>query len=75
MRRLAIFWLACAVVGFLAAIGAACMLSLAVDGAASWRGAPTERQVAQRRAGQPSNGAAAESPAMVTPALNRAGGE
>ena len=37
MRRLAIFWLACAAVGFLAAVGAAVALCLALDGAASWR--------------------------------------
>lgn len=39
MRRLAIFWLACAAVGFLAAVGAAVALCLALDGAASWRAA------------------------------------
>lgn len=37
MRRLAIFWLACAAVGFLAAVGAALVLCLALDGTASWR--------------------------------------
>jgi hypothetical protein len=37
VRRLAIFWLACAAVGFVAAVGAALALCLALDGAASWR--------------------------------------
>ena len=40
MRRLAIFWLACAAIGFLAAIGAALALSVALDGGA-WRTGPT----------------------------------
>jgi hypothetical protein len=51
VRRLAIFWLACAAIGFVAAIGAAVALSLALDGAASWRSAPTARQVVQRKGG------------------------
>jgi hypothetical protein len=37
VRRLAIFWLACAAVGFVAAVGAAIALCLALDSAASWR--------------------------------------
>jgi hypothetical protein len=37
VKRLAIFWLACAAVGFVAAVGAAVALCLALDGAASWR--------------------------------------
>jgi hypothetical protein len=37
VRRLAIFWLACAAIGFLAAVGAAIALGLALDGTASWR--------------------------------------
>ena len=64
MKRLAIFWLACAVVGFLAAIGAACVLSLAVDGAASWRaapggGAPRHGTVSRTTAAQPPQNEAA----------------
>ena len=46
MRRLAIFWLACAAVGFVAAVGAAVALCLALDSAASWRG--SQPRVADR---------------------------
>jgi hypothetical protein len=40
VRRLAIFWLACAAVGFLAAVAAAFVLCLALDGTAAWRASP-----------------------------------
>lgn len=57
MRRLAIFWLACAAIGFLAAIGAACVLSLAVDGAASWRAERPAQTLPQHGAAKPPGGA------------------
>ena len=63
------FWLACAAVGFLAAVGAAVLLSLALDGAGAWRGgpAPSRQLVEQHRLH--SNGNAAAAP-VLAPALS-----
>jgi hypothetical protein len=80
VRRLAIFWLACAAVGFLAAVGAAVVLCLALDGAASWRASqPRVAGQGQRSApgdAAPSN-AATNTPAkpqsMLATALGSAG--
>lgn len=59
MKRLAILWLACAAVGFLAAIGVAFALSLALDGDGAWRGGqPAPRFVQRKGAPAPSNAAA-----------------
>ena len=80
MRRLAIFWLACAAVGFLAAVGAAVALCLALDGTASWRAA--QPRVVDRDANEapgeavPSNGATnavGKPQGMLAPALGSAG--
>jgi hypothetical protein len=54
VRRLAIFWLACAAVGFLAAVAAAVVLCLALDGTAAWR-ASQPRVVDQDSNPAPSN--------------------
>ena len=68
MRRLAIFWLTCAAVGFLAAIGAALALSFVLDRDGPWRaGAPQVRLAQRRGVGQPSN-AAVPAP-VLAPAL------
>jgi hypothetical protein len=71
VRRLAIFWLACAAIGFLAAIGAALALSLALDGAAaSWRAAPSaSRLVQQKAAAAPTNAAAPRPQSVLAPLL------
>ena len=37
MRQLAIFWLVCAATGFMAAVGVAFLLSLAIDNRLSWQ--------------------------------------
>ena len=66
MRRLAIFWLACAAVGFLAAVGGVFVLSLALDGAGAWRGAIRPGRVVERRT--PSSAANTASP-LLAPAL------
>jgi hypothetical protein len=59
LKRLAILWLACAAVGFLAAIGAAFALSLALDGDEAWRGGePAPRLVQRKEAPAPANRAA-----------------
>jgi hypothetical protein len=59
LKRLAILWLACAAVGFLAAIGAAFALSLALDGDGAWRGGqPAPRLVQRKEAPAPSNAVA-----------------
>ena len=50
------------------------MLSLAVDGAATWRRAPAGRQVTAEGTGAPTNAMAARQPALVAPALHRAAG-
>ena len=50
MKRLAILWLACAAVGFLAAISAAFALSLALDGDGAWRSPPPAPRLVQRKA-------------------------
>ena len=70
MRRLAIFWLACAAIGFIAAIGAAFALSLALDGGA-WRTGPTD--AARRVTGVDHGGLAAPQsprPARAAPIDN-----
>jgi hypothetical protein len=72
VKRLAILWLTCAVVGFLAAVGAAYVLSLAVDGAGAWHGRrPDQPPPAATNA--PGNAAASAPPAVVATALNRGG--
>ena len=59
MKRLAILWLACAAVGFLAAVGAAFALSLALDGDDAWRsGQPAPRLVQRKGAPAPGNAGA-----------------
>lgn len=50
MKRLAILWLACAAIGFLAAIGAALVLSLALDGDDASRGAQPAPRLVDRKA-------------------------
>lgn len=74
MRRLAIFWLACAVIGFLAAMGAACVLSLAVDGPASWRAEPRAGRPQRQGANGASNTAAARPAPIVASAVGGAAG-
>ncbi|HLY77920.1 MAG TPA: hypothetical protein VKQ70_00995 [Caulobacteraceae bacterium] len=37
MRQLAMFWLVCAATGFMAAVGVAFLLSLAIDNRLSWK--------------------------------------
>jgi hypothetical protein len=69
VRRLAIFWLACAAIGFLAAIGAAFALSLAFDGAASWRAAPPPARLVQRKGAAVPNNAAARPQSLLAPLL------
>jgi hypothetical protein len=66
VRRLAIFWLACAAVGFLAAVGAAFALCLALDGAASWR-------ASQPRVVEGDANAAPSEPAPANAATNDTG--
>ena len=68
MRRLAIFWLACAMVGFLAAIGAAFALSYVLDGPDQWRSTSPQVRVAQRRGAGAASNAAVASP-VLAPAL------
>jgi len=63
VKRLAMFWLACAAVGFLTAIAAAFALSLALDGAPAWRSATAPR-MAER-----SNQAAPRPGGLMAPAL------
>jgi len=60
VRRLAIFWLACAAVGFLAAVGAALVLCVALDGSASWRAG--QPRVVDRDQGAASSNAATNAP-------------
>jgi hypothetical protein len=70
VRRLAIFWLACAATGFLAAIGVAFALSLALDGDGAWRaGALPARMVAQHRASSLGNTVAKPASPMLAPAV------
>lgn len=75
MRRLAIFWLACAAVGFLTAVGVAIALSLALDGAA-WRAA--QPRVVQRDGAAaltnaaPSNAAPSKPQSMLASVLGPA---
>jgi hypothetical protein len=64
VRRLAIFWLACAAVGFLAAVGAALALSFALDGAA-WRAA--QPRVVQRSGDAAPSNAPADHAAPAKP--------
>jgi hypothetical protein len=80
LRRLAIFWLACAAAGFLAAVGAAVLLCLALDGAASWR-ASQPRVVDRDQSSAPgdpapsnaSTNAPAKPQSMLATALGSAG--
>ena len=75
VRRLAIFWLACAAVGFLAAVGAAVVLCLALDSAASWRGSQP-RVVDRDQRAAPDNAptnAPAKPQSMLATALGPAG--
>ena len=65
MRRLAILWLACAAVGFLAAVGAAFALSLALDGPGCWRAALPPRVVQPKAAARPQS--------LLAPLLGSAG--
>ena len=74
MRRLAIFWLACAAIGFLAAIGAAFALSLALDGPAAWRAQPLAPRLVQRKGtAAPNNTAIAKPQSLLAPLLGAAG--
>jgi hypothetical protein len=73
VKRLAILWLTCAVVGFLAAVGAAYVLSLAVDGAGAWRGRPTDRALPPAATNAPANTASSAPRAVVATVLNRGG--
>ena len=80
MRRLAIFWLACAAVGFLAAVGAAFALCLALDGTASWRASQprvVEGDVNGAASGPAPTNAATNAPGkpqgMLAPLLGSAG--
>jgi hypothetical protein len=57
LKRLAILWLACAAIGFLAAIGAAFALSLALDGDGAWRAQPGPRLVQRKGPAAPDNAA------------------
>jgi hypothetical protein len=73
VRRLAIFWLACAAIGFLAAVGAAVALSLALDGPASWRAAPPAPRVVQRKAtAAPETASAPRPQSLLAPPLGSA---
>ncbi len=73
MRRLAIFWLACAAVGFVAAIGAAFALSLALDGPASWRPSPPAPRLVQRNGTTaPANAPAGKPQSALAPLLGSA---
>ena len=62
MRRLAIFWLACAAIGFLAAIGAAFALSLALDGDGAWRNPQPAPRLVQRKGAVQTGNATAPKP-------------
>jgi hypothetical protein len=73
VRRLAIFWLACAAIGFLAAVGAAVALSLALDGAATWRPAPPAPRLVQRKgAAAPERASAPKPQSLLAPLLGSA---
>jgi hypothetical protein len=73
VRRLAIFWLACAAIGFLAAVGAAVALSLALDGAATWRAAPPAPRLVQRKGtAAPEKAIASRPQSLLAPLLGAA---
>jgi hypothetical protein len=73
VRRLAIFWLACAAIGFLAAVGVAVALSLALDGAATWRAAPPATRLVQRKGtAAPEKAAAPRPQSLLAPLLGTA---
>jgi hypothetical protein len=73
VRRLAIFWLACAAIGFLAAVGAAVALSLALDGAATWRAPPPAPRLVQRKGvAAPERASAPRPQSLMSPLLGTA---
>jgi hypothetical protein len=72
VRRLAIFWLACAAIGFLAAVGAAVALSLALDGAATWRTAAPAPRLVQRKGTAPEKATAPRPQSLLAPLLGTA---
>jgi len=58
LKRLAILWLACAAIGFAAAVGVAFLLSLAFDSDGASHGPPPTPRLVQRMAPDaPSNAA------------------
>jgi hypothetical protein len=74
LKRLAILWLACAAIGFLAAIGAAFALSLALDGGDAWRGGePAPRLVQRKEAPAPANPAAPKPQSLLASVVGSPG--